>query len=169
MNGVQLVPPSRRYRQSFQDYAADYQGVLGERDYEKKYAPTLADFDQYLETTTTPRACEGRVPQSTFWLVDGENVVGVVRVRHQNVPGCGHIGYDIAPCYRRKGYGMLILSLALREAAKLGIDPARVICRVDNTASRRIIEKNGGRLIGSFFDSEEGAEVLAFHVATVRN
>jgi len=44
-----------------------------------------------------------------------------------------------------------MLAAALPPAAALGIDPAHVHCDYDNVASRRVIEKNGGRL-----DREEG-------------
>jgi len=53
-----------------------------------------------------------------------------------------------------------MLAAALPLAAALGIDPVRVDCDVDNTASRRVIEKNGGRL-----EREEGGS-LYFLVPT---
>ena len=39
-----------------------------------------------------------------------------------------------------------MLAAALPLAAALGIDPARMDCEVDNVASRRVIEQNGGVL-----------------------
>ena len=39
-----------------------------------------------------------------------------------------------------------MLAAALPLATALGIDPARLDCDADNPASRRVIEKNGGRL-----------------------
>ena len=48
-----------------------------------------------------------------------------------------------------------MLAAALPLAAALGFDPVRLDCEVGNVASRRVIEKNGGRLEreeeGSFF------------------
>jgi predicted acetyltransferase len=53
-----------------------------------------------------------------------------------------------------------MLAAALPIAASLGIELAHVDCDADNLASRRIIEKNGGRL-----EREEGGN-LYFLVPT---
>lgn len=82
-------------------------------------------------------------------------MVGVVRVRHEEVESAGHIGYDISPCFRGRGYGTQILKLAIEEAKKIGIEEAIVTCNTENTASRRIIEKNNGKLLGTIYDDEE--------------
>ncbi len=39
-----------------------------------------------------------------------------------------------------------MLALALPVAAALGVNPALMICGESNTASRRVIERNGGKL-----------------------
>jgi predicted acetyltransferase len=58
----------------------------------------------------------------------------------------GHIGYDVAPMARRHGHATRMLALALPIARELGIDQALLTCDVDNIASRKIIEANGGVL-----------------------
>ncbi len=60
--------------------------------------------------------------------------------------GGGHIGYDIRPSARPRGYGRRILALTLQKARARGIARALVTCLVDNVASARIIEANGGVL-----------------------
>ena len=77
-------------------------------------------------------------------------VLGTSRLRHHlnerlRLMG-GHIGYGIRPSEQRKGYGTQILALTLVEARKLGIKRVLVTCDVDNIASVRVIEKNGGFL-----------------------
>jgi predicted acetyltransferase len=47
---------------------------------------------------------------------------------------------------RRKGYGTLILKLALEKAREKGITRVMVTCDSDNTGSVKIIENNGGKL-----------------------
>ena len=112
------------------------------------------------------QAALDRVPQSTYWLVRREDgamrVLGTSRLRHHlNERLClmgGHIGYGIRPSEQRKGYGTQILALTLVEARKLGIERVLVTCDVDNIASVRIIEKNGGviedRLTPANYDRE---------------
>ncbi|MDX6276649.1 MAG: hypothetical protein QOJ72_777 [Nocardioidaceae bacterium] len=67
----------------------------------------------------------------------------------------GHIGYAVRPPFRRRGHATEILRQSLDIARARGISPVLVTCDVDNTASRRVIEANGGVLEG-IFDAEPG-------------
>jgi predicted acetyltransferase len=60
----------------------------------------------------------------------------------------GHIGYEIRPSRRGRGYGKLALSLALERAGRLKLRRVLLVRAEDNDASRRIIERNGGVLEG---------------------
>lgn len=96
-------------------------------------------------------------------------MVGVVRVRHQDVSTAGHIGYDISPCYRNKGYGTQILKLALSEAKKIGLKEVMITCNIDNIASRKIIEKNNGKLLETIFDEEENENLYKYSITLATN
>lgn len=110
------------------------------------------DFAQYIESLNGRAEGaglpDGYVPDTILWLVEGDTYIGRVSIRHElnehllNIGG--HIGYDIRPSMRRRGYGTKILTMALPEAKKLGIDRALLTCDETNSASRKIIEKNGG-------------------------
>lgn len=54
------------------------------------------------------------------------------------------IFYKIRTDSRGRGYGSLILKLALEEAKKLGFEKVRINCSDDNIPSKKIIVKNGG-------------------------
>lgn len=110
-------------------------------------------FDEYLrvlqQAESDPLA--GMVPASRFWLIGaGNRYLGDVDVRHHlnEALGCygGHIGYNIRPSERRKGYGKLICRLGIEEARKLGIGDILITCDDDNIGSCKIIEANGGQL-----------------------
>lgn len=90
------------------------------------------------------------VPQTMYWLyVDGKPV-GITKLRHylnENLKKeGGHIGYTIRPTERGKGYGNLILQEALKKAKQENILEVLLTCNENNTASRRVIEENGGEL-----------------------
>lgn len=91
---------------------------------------------------------KGYVPETVYWLVDGEKFIGRVSIRHKLTKHLhligGHIGYEIRPTERKKGHGKKILELTLPKARKLGIAKALVTCDATNIASRKIIEHCGG-------------------------
>ncbi|MFL0249644.1 GNAT family N-acetyltransferase [Clostridium neuense] len=160
-----LAKPDIKYKKSFEYYVVAYKEA-GETEYFNMYKQALENFDGYLKYLNNwlkgIDLKDGFVKTSTFWLIDNNEVVGVTRVRHEEVECAGHIGYDIAPVYRKRGYGTEILKLALKEAEKIGIKDAIVTCNLENTASRKIIEKNKGELLGTVFDEEENENLYKY-------
>lgn len=101
-------------------------------------------------TTPDDELAPDRVRNTVRWWVDDDEVIGRVSVRHGLTPHLfeigGHIGYMIAPHARRQGHATALLRAALPIAAELGIEQALVTCDVDNIASAKVIEANGGVL-----------------------
>ena len=95
---------------------------------------------------------EGYVPETFFFLWDGDTVVGQFRIRHYLCEslrtGAGHIGYFIAKPFRGKGYGTEGLRLTLEEARAI-VPEKEIYLRVnqDNPASLQVMLKNGGRIV----------------------
>lgn len=144
-----LIEPTEELKDEFLAMAREC--ANGERD---DYKAALEDFDAYLETAI--KYARGvnlppdHVSSDTFWLTDGRRIFGRSGLRHrlnENLKDVGgHIGYDIRPSERRKGFGTLILKLTLEKAKARGLKRVLLTCDTDNTASAKIIEKNGGRL-----------------------
>ncbi|MFA6004957.1 MAG: GNAT family N-acetyltransferase [Patescibacteria group bacterium] len=154
---MELVEPNVRYKQSFIDAVKEYQAVESpyRRDiYELKVADLEKDFEVYvthlLKESRGENLPPDRVPQSTFWLVDGEKIIGRVAIRHELTDYLlregGHVGYDIRPSMRGKGLGKKLLELALKKAKEIGLQKVLVTCSVENTPSKKVIEANGGML-----------------------
>ena len=91
------------------------------------------------------------VPQSSYWLYDGDRPVGYGRLRHFLNDSLketgGHIGYAIRSSERGKGYGNKILALLLDECKKINIDTVQISANTDNIPSNKVIRNNGGVLI----------------------
>jgi predicted acetyltransferase len=96
-------------------------------------------------------------PQHTYLLVkDGKTVVGEIRFRPTLTPPYedqhGHIGYNIRPSQRGKGYATAQLALVLDEARRLDLLGVMLTIDSNNLASVRVTEKNGGRLLRQLTD-----------------
>lgn len=110
------------------------------------------DFDFYLSHLELKEPEDGKVPDSTFFLLDEDRdrLLGAVNIRHYLndylLREGGHIGDGVRPSERRKGYGTELLRLALIECGKLGIERVLITCDKSNIGSARAIQKNGGVL-----------------------
>lgn len=58
----------------------------------------------------------------------------------------GHVGYAVAPEFRRRGYARQILSLSIERLRSAGVESVLVTCDETNTASASVIERCGGVL-----------------------
>ncbi len=121
---------------------------------------SLADYIKKTEDNAAGRGLtEGWVPSSTFWLVDKGEFKGHVNIRHRLndylAKVGGNIGYYIRPTARAQGYGTKILKLALEKARELGLQRAMIGCNESNIASKKVIEKNGGKFERKVVDEEE--------------
>lgn len=120
--------------------------------------PTESGCAAFVAMTelTAPADLDGtRVASSYFWITAAgggpeDEVVGFLNLRHALndflLEQGGHIGYSVRPSARRQGHASAALGLAVREAARLGIDRVLVTCDEGNEPSRRTIESNGGVL-----------------------
>ena len=93
---------------------------------------------------------KGWYVDKVLWLIAGEEYIGQTSIRpllctEYLVTYGGHVGYSIRPSRRRCGYGKKILHLALAESRAMKLRRIMVTCDSDNTASRKIIEGNGGQ------------------------
>ncbi len=146
-----LVPPAVVYRDSY--LAAAHEFAAEGRYRQADLAQLRADFPGFvalLRGQSDPaKVSPGRVAETVLWLVDGREYLGRVSIRHALNDWLrqvgGHIGYEIRPSQRRRGYGTLILRLALPTARDLGLPRVLITCDADNHGSRRIIEANGGQ------------------------
>ena len=96
-----------------------------------------------------------RLPGYIRWMWDGE-FCGSIGFRWQ--PGTealpshclGHIGYAVVPWKQRRGYATSALREMLEDARAEGLRYVEITTTPDNTASRRVIEANGGVFVEEF-------------------
>lgn len=165
---AQLLDPSNAKRDAFLRMAQDWLDHGNDR-----YRLALEDFDAYLarlhrlsDATQLPT---GWVPSSEFWLEDGAGeIVACVRLRSWLTPSLefegGHIGYDVRPSARRRGFGTAALGLALSRARERGLDRVRLTVDSDNLASVNIIVRNGGVLSGEAISERTGKSIKQYWI-----
>ena len=150
-----LIRPTEAYRQSYLD-AWDEGFILG-GDRPGRGIDPHSDFQAHLEALDhtgqgvfiykdKPFAT---VPSLAYWLVNGSQFLGAISIRSRITSPIlahwgGHIGYGIRPSAQGRGHGKLQLALGLDICRGIGIAIARISCRTDNLASRKVIEANGG-------------------------
>jgi predicted acetyltransferase len=118
----------------------------------------FADYvDMLLAETERPRRPDW-VPMTNLWYVQDDTFLGSLSVRHRLTPYLldfgGHIGYAVRPGAQRRGHATAMLRAALPVCRQLGIDRALVTCDTTNTASRKVIEANGGE-----FENQRGGKL----------
>ncbi|MBO6776524.1 MAG: GNAT family N-acetyltransferase [Marinibacterium sp.] len=93
-----------------------------------------------------------RLPSFRRWIWH-DGFCGSIELRWQHgtntlPPTClGHIGYAVVPLRRREGLATAALGALLPEARRTGLTLADLTMDPGNTASIRVIEKNGGQLV----------------------
>jgi predicted acetyltransferase len=144
------VRPSERYRESVLAAIREFQAEGRYRAYSLvSLTADFAAFVRHLLDDEDPATLPPHlVPQTHYWLVEGDQFIGRASLRHHlndqlRLLG-GHIGYEIRPSRRRQGHGTTILGLVLPKARERGLARVMITCDADNIASRRIIEHHGG-------------------------
>jgi predicted acetyltransferase len=146
-----LSSPSRQYKETFLKALQEEVQTEGDQ-MSHKIQNIVADFDGFLQRLSDMERginiAPHLVPASSFWLIDNGEYIGSLSLRHGLNDDLfhfgGHIGYDIRPSKRRKGYGKEILRLGLEKARERGLRRVLITCDETNIGSKKIIEANGG-------------------------
>ena len=146
-----LVEPTHQYKDSFLAGLREFQqeGLL----LNYNLSALEHDFSLFLTQTRneqdSTKIPPDTVPTTRYWLIDNDQFIGHLSIRHRLnaflLKVAGHIGYQVRPSMRGRGYGNLILHLGVQKAHAYGISPILVTCDETNLASKKVIEYNGGQ------------------------
>jgi len=157
-----LVKASPTCRSALLEIAEEY-AAHGE----PRYRMALTDCDGYLQMLAADDAgtTPGHVRMTSYWAMEAGLMVGSIRLRYTLTPAQrqvgGNIGYDVRPSRRNQGYATRMLALTLVRAREAGLNEVLLTCDVDNVASARVIQKNGGVL--QFEGTFEGHDAPIAH------
>lgn len=113
-----------------------------------------------------------RVPALFRWVWDG-GFAGNIDLRCQpggddrlpdDIPG--HVGYATVEWKRGRGYATRALSLMLALAKAEGMTQVELVTDVDNVASQRVVERNGGVRVEEFEQTDRlgGGHAVRWHI-----
>ena len=168
MNKFYLEKPSIKRKEEAIDYINEH------IKYNSLMSSGTGSMDKFLKESTYEKWLEelekksnneymnnlGWAPSLTYFFIrkDDNKIIGMLNLRY-NISqellekGCSHIGYDIRPKERRKGYNKINLYLGLLEEQKLGTKKVYLNCTADNIGSNKTIIALGGILEESKIDT----------------
>lgn len=113
------------------------------------------------------------VPATVYFIIDNHKVVGTIDLRHKlndnYFSRLGHVAYYIKPEERKKGYATKALSLAMKKYKKHKMKNILITCFEDNYASRKVIEKNGGKFEKTFYDDVTQKYIQRFWINIIND
>lgn len=115
---------------------------------------------------------QGWVPGTTYFYLDNNKILGTINIRHCLneflLKKGGHIGYSVLPSQRQKGHATAMLNEAIKICKRWDIYPILITCDKDNVASRKTIEKCGGKLENEYYEEETKKTILRFWIGEER-
>ena len=124
---------------------------------EKKFGRVRFPFQHESSQQFIERLCQeeiegsgNQVPETHYWGVINNEVVGRISFRHQLNENLkefgGHIGYEVRPSMRKKGIATAMLREILKTPLAKQIGQLLLTCAPNNVASNKTILANGGVL-----------------------
>jgi predicted acetyltransferase len=139
------------------------------RRYSKKLGANVS-FTKWLEwcedDRTTGSMLETGIPCTLYFLTNFNNdILGSIVINHNNTHR-GHLHAGIVPWFRGKGYGTIMLKLALSHCLEMGIQQVQIVPRKNNINAIQTILHNGGVLLEEF--CEDGEWSLRYEIDIIQ-
>jgi predicted acetyltransferase len=168
---IELVEIDESLRDELVAYVEEFRAA-GEPSWQNEREAIRSDFAGYVRRRRDSAAGrnlpEGLVPQTDYFLWNGHQIVGSIRLRHQLTPALandgGNIGYEVRPSRRGEGHATRMLAMILDKARQVGLKRVLLTCHNDNPASARVIDKNGGRLASQGISKRDGKEIRRYWI-----
>ena len=159
---MELITPKKAVLQSYLNAIEEYkQNNIHTYSF---LNPDNYDIFEYMENSRTGKDLpEGYVKGTYLWLVDKDEFIGEVCIRHDLTDSLlrfgGNIGYGVRYSKWNQGYGTLMLSKALEYAREsIGLTRVLLTCNDDNYGSSIVIERSGGVLQDKIVNTINGID-----------
>lgn len=159
---MELIVPCKKYYSSYIEAIQEFSNHKVDT-YEFLDASKYDIFEKIQNFKTGKNLPLNYVKATYLWLVEDDEFIGEVSIRHELTDSLlcfgGNIGYGIRYSKWNKGYGTIMLSLALKYAKEvIGLDKVLITCNDNNLGSAHVIEKNFGVLQDKIINVIDGVE-----------
>ena len=129
--------------------------LLGRRSSVTNEIVSYARWLEWCEDDrTTGSNLATKVPCTLYFLIEDEKeIIGSIVMNHASTYR-GHLHAGIVPWHRGKGYGTIMLELALEKCRENGLKKVEIVPYKDNIGAIRTILNNGGTLIEEFCEED---------------
>jgi len=170
---LSVVAPDVAYHDAFLRMLDDYD--LHDPANGEYFHDARSDFESYVQFWRDQEVGinlpTGFVPCTNRWLIREDGEIGAnVRIRHNvSTPfladEAGHIGYDVPPAYRGRGFGVEALKAGLEVAADIGLSHVFLFADAANVPSWRTIERCGGVLEAEKYSNHYHCVVRRYRIS----
>jgi len=169
-----LFNKNKKYEESFKKYIQELKTEITNKreDYFSMYKSFLENYDESIENFINLSSHDRFVKKQPYvrfyWFMDDERIIGTIRYRI-NIPAehaevLGNIGYELSPSFRGHGLGKAMLGHLLGQLKNENVEQVIITISKHNTPSIRVVESNGGKLVGEIFSSESNEYLNKYEI-----
>lgn len=171
---INLTEPNIRYKNQYIEMMNEFRTVSETPEpwvLKEDYSDFNAMVQKLINLSLGIDIPKGFVPSTTYWAYNNETnkIVGAINIRHKLnnlfLKTWGHIGFGVRPSEREKGYGAVILKLAITECKKMDIERVLLCCYKNNITSSKTILKNGGILENEIIEDNTGKIIQRYWIS----
>lgn len=167
-NDICLIRPTLELKEKALEYRREHfqhgeMIIYGSELFDKTESYT--DWLSSVTLNTDPKTVNKNwVVTDTFFAVrkSDTKIIGIIDLRHTLnafLKDLGNCGYSVRPSERRKGYATEMLSQLIQVAKKVEMKELHISVEKENTASIKVIQKNGGMYERSFCFESKRADI----------
>lgn len=165
---IVLVRPTLELKEKALEYRREHFKHGEKIIYGSELLDNTESYEEWLSSVTlntNPKTVnENWVVADTFFAIrkNDEKIIGIIDLRHtlnEFLKDLGNCGYSVRPSERKKGYATEMLDQLLQVAREAEMKELHISVEKGNTASIKVIQKNGGVYERSFSFGNEIADI----------